>query len=792
MNQVEQLKTEIEGLRDRLARLSEACSRVNETLEVKTVLDEVVEHVRVLTGARHALLTIDDGTEREPDCVMSGFTPEEHQRVLDLPGARDLYEHLRRLPGPLNVPKLGDHLASLGIPPELSGEYGEWAGFLAVPMRHGGVQVGNLFVAPKEGGGEFTKEDQEVLVLFASQAARAITNARRYRDEQRAKADLEALIDTAPVGVAVFDARTGQVLSLNREAERIVGVLCAPGGSVLELLEVLTVRWSDGREVCLRDSPLQGLLHDATAVRAEEVVIEVPDGRRLSLLVNATPIRTESGEAESVVVTLQDMTPVEDVVRMRAEFVGMVSDELRAPLLAIKGCTATVLGTAEDLDSAETRQFFRVIDEQVNQMREIIGDLLDAGRIEAGTLSVDPESSAVADLVEQARNNFLSAGGRNPLQLELPPDLPRVRADRRRIVQVLGNLLSNASRHSAERAPIGISASRDDVYVSISISDEGMGVSAQMLPHLFQKFFRTEGKESGQRTLGSGLDLAVCKGLVEAHGGRIRAESDGPGHGTRFTFTLPAVAESADQARPGAAAGGARPGAQVLVVDDDPQTLRYVRQILEEAGYSVVVTGDPQAVPRLLEARMPALVLLDLVMPGWDGIELLEETPALQEVPVIFLSAYGREETVARALDRGAVDYVVKPFSPTELLARINAALRGRAGAHKAFALGDVEIDYDARRVTLAGRPLELTATEYGLLRELAVNAGRVLAYEVLLRRVWGLSDSTDARRVRAYIKRLRAKLGDDATDPRYILTVHRVGYRMPKPGEEQESLPPQ
>ena len=152
----------------------------------------------------------------------------------------------------------------------------------------------------------------------------------------------------------------------------------------------------------------------------------------------------------------------------------------------------------------------------------------------------------------------------------------------------------------------------------------------------------------------------------------------------------------------------------------------------------------------------------------------------LADLPVILISAYGREETIVRALDAGAADYLVKPFSAAELTARVRAALRGRAGAEP-FVLGDLTIDYERRLVTLAGRPLELTATEYELLRTLSVNAGRVVTYEVLLRQAWGERRGVPAH-VRTFVKRLRRKLGDDAARPAYILTEHRVGYRMPAP----------
>ena len=150
-----------------------------------------------------------------------------------------------------------------------------------------------------------------------------------------------------------------------------------------------------------------------------------------------------------------------------------MSHELREPLAAIKGSAVTLLEEASALDSAEVREFHRLIVEQADHMRGLIGDLLDAGRIEAGTLSVSAEPSAVAELVERARNTFLSGGARHSVVIDLPTDLPRVMADRRRIVQVLNNLLSNAARNAPESSDIRVSAVREDDHVSVSVSDEG-------------------------------------------------------------------------------------------------------------------------------------------------------------------------------------------------------------------------------------------------------------------------------------------------------------------------------
>ena len=240
---------------------------------------------------------------------------------------------------------------------------------------------------------------------------------------------------------------------------------------------------------------------------------------------------------------------------------------------------------------------------------------------------------------------------------------------------------------------------------------------------------------------------------------------------------------------------GARDQTRILAVDDDPMVLRYVRDALSRAGYAPVVTTDPDEALRIVESDRPRLVLLDLMLPGSDGIELMGSILDIAEVPVIFLSAYGRDEIIARAFEAGATDYMVKPFSPTELVARVRGALRRRMAAStgepsEPFALGDLVIDYAERRVSVAGRAIHLTPTEYELLFELSVNAGRVLTFDALLDRVWGLGRSGDRGSVRTYVKRLRRKLGEDAGNPKYIFAEPRVGYRMPKGGEPSGEPP--
>ena len=770
----------------RLSALSKALLRISASLDLETVLQEVADGACVLTGARYGCIVTVDESGTPQDFVTSGLTEDDHRRVAEWPDGPRLFEQLRSLPGPFRIADFAAFVRSFGVTWELVLS----RACMSTPLRHRGADVGNFFLGDKEGGAEFTDEDEEVLLLFAAQAAAAIVNARTYRAEQRARADLETLVETSPVGVVVFDARTGRPASFNREARRMFEVLRVPDHPREHVLEVATCRFADGREIELDRFPLVETMKRAETLRAEEMVVSTPGGGSLRVLLNATPIHAEDGTVRSLVATAQDLAPLEALDRMRADFLGMVSHELRTPLAAIKGSTTTVLGPAQSFGPAETRQFFRIIDEQADRMSGLIGDLLDAGRIDAGTLSVAPEPSELGELVEQARTAFLSGDSRHTVLIDLPADLPRVMADRGRIVQVLNNLLANAARHSPETAPIRIGAERDGMHVAVSVSDEGRGIAPERLPHLFRKY---PAAGDGARGVGSGLGLAICKGLVEAHGGRIRAASAGPGQGARFTFTVPLAGEAAGRAGESherrASPEGGEQKPRILVVDDDPQMLRYLRDALLGAGYAPLVAADHQELPDLLKAEKPALVVLDLILPGTDGVELMETVPGLADLPVIFISAYGRDETIARALDAGAEDYVVKPFSQTELTARIGAALRRRAEPDL-FVLGELAIDYAHRRITLGGRPLELTATEYDLLRVLSLGAGRVATYDALLRQVWSGRSHANPKLVRAYVQRLRRKLGDDTSQPTYILTERQVGYRMPRPDKAREPAP--
>ena len=221
-------------------------------------------------------------------------------------------------------------------------------------------------------------------------------------------------------------------------------------------------------------------------------------------------------------------------------------------------------------------------------------------------------------------------------------------------------------------------------------------------------------------------------------------------------------------------------GERVLVIDDEPQIRRAVRVALEAHGYDVEVASDGASGMERIATWAPNAVVLDLVMPGSDGLQVLRDTRTWSDVPVIVLSARGQEQDKVIALDQGADDYLTKPFGMAELLARLRVVLRRKRGpASPAIQVGDVTIDLDRRLVTRRGEEVHLTPTERNLLFVLARDAGKVMTQRQILQRVWGSYAAENTPQLRVYINYLRRKLEDDPTSPKLIVTEPGIGYRL-------------
>lgn len=227
--------------------------------------------------------------------------------------------------------------------------------------------------------------------------------------------------------------------------------------------------------------------------------------------------------------------------------------------------------------------------------------------------------------------------------------------------------------------------------------------------------------------------------------------------------------------------------AKILVVDDEPHLLKLVRSNLEAAHYKVIVAMDGPGSLAMMEREGADLVILDIMMPGMDGFEVLQKIREFSVVPVIILTAKDQEVDVVRGLRLGADDYIRKPFSVHELLARVEAVLRRGAPSEDVmtrppFVAGDFMMDFQQRRVTVHGKEVKLGPTEWRLLSQLVSNAGRVMLHADLLRKVWGPEYGGETEYLRVYISYLRNKVEEDPSHPKFILTEHGVGYTFRRP----------
>jgi two-component system, OmpR family, KDP operon response regulator KdpE len=223
-------------------------------------------------------------------------------------------------------------------------------------------------------------------------------------------------------------------------------------------------------------------------------------------------------------------------------------------------------------------------------------------------------------------------------------------------------------------------------------------------------------------------------------------------------------------------------GARILVADDEASIRRSLKINLESRGYTVDAAETGEKAIKAFETRRPDLLILDLLMPGMGGIDVVLKLRAVSTIPIIVLSAMGEEAEKVKALELGADDYMTKPFGMEELFARIRSLLRRAAGATSAapvFVAGDLSVNFDRREVTVEGQPVKLTPTEYDLLKYMIEHAGKVLTHRILLQELWGQAYVDQAQYLRVFVGQLRKKIEKHPGRPRFILTDPGVGYRF-------------
>lgn len=378
----------------------------------------------------------------------------------------------------------------------------------------------------------------------------------------------------------------------------------------------------------------------------------------------------------------------ERAARMRDEFVSTLSHELRTPLNAILGWVGVL---RQDRSPETLLKALDVIDRNSHRQSQMIDDLLDVSRIITGKLRLDVERVDVASAIEEALASAQPAADVKGVRLLRLLGPATVMGDSGRLQQVVWNLLSNAVKFTPAGGTVQVSSREVDRYVEVHVKDNGRGIDAEMLPHIFERFRQADAPVPKQQR-GLGLGLAIVKSLVELHGGSIEAFSDGEGRGATFTIRLPAapaghantsttpLLATADEMLSAMLLSGVT----ALVVDDDADSLELLRRLLENAGAQVTTAANvEEALAHIARGVHPDVIVSDIGMPDQDGYEFMRRVRAMPgtiaTIPAAALTALARLEDRKRALMSGYHTHLAKPVDPVELVATV-ASLTGRTG----------------------------------------------------------------------------------------------------------------
>ncbi|MEO8798969.1 MAG: ATP-binding protein, partial [Polyangiaceae bacterium] len=368
--------------------------------------------------------------------------------------------------------------------------------------------------------------------------------------------------------------------------------------------------------------------------------------------------------------------------RTKDEFLATASHELRTPLSAILGWARMLRG--ETLDAASFVRGLEVIERNAQVQVQLIEDMLDGSRIISGKLHLEIRSLDFAIVVQAAVDAVRPAAAARNIGIEVALGATeRLRGDPDRLQQVVWNLLNNAIKFTPKGGHIHVELGRSGTHIELVVRDSGQGIEGDFLPHVFDRFRQADGT-STRRHGGLGLGLALVRHLVEAHGGSVRAASEGPGKGATFTVLLPVLAVYPDVApiegprltpvggsSPNAPRGSLS-GLTILVVDDENDVRDLVATLLEMHGAVVKTAGSVEQAMTVLEETTPSILISDIGMPEADGYSLLRRVRALEgpsgRVPAIALTAYAREEDRRRAAEAGFQTHVAKPVDPSTLV----------------------------------------------------------------------------------------------------------------------------
>ncbi len=358
--------------------------------------------------------------------------------------------------------------------------------------------------------------------------------------------------------------------------------------------------------------------------------------------------------------------------RAKDIFLATLSHELRTPLTPILGWVNLLRAGGAASDPAMLAQGLDAVERNARLQARLVDDLLDVSRVISGKLRIESEPVNICKVVELAAETVRADAEARDIRLSIElPDCPLVvQGAPVRLQQIVWNLMSNAVKFTPRAGLVSVRAWREGTEARVEVTDTGIGIAPEFLPHVFDRFRQADGSTTRQYG-GLGLGLAIVCALVELHGGWARAESEGLGKGARFTLGLPCAVAVEEPDEPGAEAEADAAKVPVLVVDDSTETVELLQLLFTRRGYDVVGAASAAEAVRRASEKRPGVIISDISMPGTDGYSLLAQLrrmPGLEGVPAIALTGHAMDEDRARALAAGFAVHIAKPVDPDELL----------------------------------------------------------------------------------------------------------------------------
>jgi signal transduction histidine kinase/DNA-binding response OmpR family regulator len=643
---------------ERLRTLGDLSRAVASNLDRDEVLATIVSHAVQRSGFNDGIIREYDATSGKLSYRASyGVTPDEVETLNrpqegDSPSGYGLLDYVIRTRQPVQIADVDaltpDEQAlrnEVGLTPRLE----RWRrlgirAVLALPLATEDVVVGVL-IMHRRTPGLIPTGTLKLLEAFAAQSVVAIQNARMLKRLQEERAAIEreqqtlaAVMDGMTDGLLVVDDPK-RIRYCNAKAMELLAIAPSAGASIDSLLEQLVDKVFDPNDAV---ALLANVLEHAPERPSLELVLKGPPVR--SVLALIFPISIAGGELHAGVL-LHDVTRERELARTKDELLSVVSHELRTPLASLVGFAELLLN--REYEEQQRHEFLTVMYEEGRRLTALINDFLDLQRLESGRQSVHLQPVALAPLLRHA----VSAAGEDPLRpivLRLSGDLPDVDADPDRLQQVVGNLFSNARKYSPAGGQITVTAELADGNVKVSVRDQGLGLPAEAIPKLFQKFFRVDNSDRREIT-GTGLGLAICRQIIAEHGGSVGAESEGLGKGSRFWFTL-------SIAKPTLQTG------DVLIVEDDVGFGRLVEAELSNRGFTSIRAANSEAALKVVACTKPRAIVLDLLLPDMPGEQLLAQlAPQVGKTPVVVATVKELSDQERRQLEAlGAVAVITK------------------------------------------------------------------------------------------------------------------------------------